>query len=53
MRALKAAGLSARFDTYAHHPYYGRRNGDALDAPKTTAVTMGNIGVLIAEVTRL
>ena len=34
MRALKAAGLSARkFDAYAHHPYYGRAHGGALDAP--------------------
>jgi Glycosyl hydrolase catalytic core len=54
MRALKAAGLSARkFHTYAHHPYYGRRTETPSTRPSPTAVTMGNIGVLIAELTRL
>jgi Glycosyl hydrolase catalytic core len=54
MRALKAAGLSARkFDAYAHHPYYGRRTETPTSRPSATAVTMGNIGTLITELTRL
>jgi hypothetical protein len=54
MRALKSAGLSARkFDAYAHHPYYGRRTETPTSRPSATAVTMGNIGTLIAELTRL
>ena len=52
MRALKAAGLSARFHTYAHHPYYGRRTEMPSTRPSPTAVTM-KIVVLIAEWMRL
>jgi hypothetical protein len=54
MRALKAAGLSARkFDAFAHHPYYGRRTETPTSRPSATAVTMGNIGTLVTELTRL
>ena len=52
MRALKSAGLR-KFDAYAHHPYYGRKTETPTSRPAATAVTMGNIGTLIAELTRL
>ena len=52
MRGLKAAGLR-RFDAYAHHPYYGRKTETPSTKPSATAVTMGNINTLIAELTRL
>jgi hypothetical protein len=52
MRALKRAGLR-RFDAFAHHPYYGRKTEAPSSRPAPTAVTMGNINVLIAELTRL
>ena len=59
LRAMKKAG-AAKFDAYAHHPYYGA----PVETPSTppppgkrgaapTAVTLGNINVLIREVTRL
>ncbi|MDQ3066262.1 MAG: glycoside hydrolase family protein [Actinomycetota bacterium] len=59
LRGMKKAG-AARFDAYAHHPYYGRPTetpstppppGKRGEAP--TAITLGNIGTLIKEVTRL
>ena len=59
LRAMKAAG-AAKFDAYAHHPYYGAPNETPSTPPPPgkrgvapTAVTLGNIGVLIREVTRL
>ena len=58
LRALKKAGLQ-KFDAYAHHPYYGNPTETPTTAPRTsngrptTAVTLGNIGTLIAELTRL
>jgi hypothetical protein len=52
MRALKSAGLR-NFDAYAHHPYYGRKTETPSSRPSATAVTMGNIGTLITELTRL
>lgn len=52
MRALKTAGLR-KFDAYAHHPYYGRKTESPTSKPSATAVTMGNIDTLIAELTRL
>jgi hypothetical protein len=53
LRAAKAAGMK-RFDVYAHHPYYGRRNeSPTTKPPGSTAITLANIGVLIREVTRL
>ena len=59
LRALKAAGLK-HFDAWAHHPYYGSR----FEAPATppprgsrgsppNSVTLGNLNVLISELTRL
>jgi hypothetical protein len=52
MRGLKTAGLR-KFDAYAHHPYYGRKTESPSTKPSATAVTMGNINTLIAELTRL
>ena len=57
--AAKKAGMKT-FDAYAHNPYYG----SPIETPTTkppptkggglpTAVTLGNIGNLISEVTRL
>jgi hypothetical protein len=58
LRSVKAAGLR-RFDAWAHHPYYGspsetpttRPTSESTGAP--TAVTLGNINVLIRELTIL
>ena len=52
MRALKTAGLR-KFDAYAHHPYYGRKTETPSTKPSATAVTMGNINTLIAQLTLL
>jgi hypothetical protein len=59
LRAMKAAGARG-FDAYAHHPYYGFRNETPSTPPASgpigqppNAVTMGNLNVLIREVTRL
>jgi hypothetical protein len=59
LRAMKAGGAKG-FDAYAHHPYYG----SPAETPSTppppgkrgqppTAVTLGNIDVLIKELDRL
>jgi hypothetical protein len=54
LREVKKAGLR-RFDAWAHHPYYGSK----LETPRTPpraaprAVTLGNLNVLIKEITRL
>ena len=59
LRAMKAGGAKG-FDAYAHHPY----NGSAAETPLTppplgargqpsTAVTLGNIDTLVAELDRL
>ena len=49
---MKKAG--ARFDAYAHHPYYGHRSETPRTPPPgPRAVRLGNIGVLIKELTRL
>ena len=59
LRAMKAGGAKG-FDAYAHHPY----NGSAAETPLTppplgargqpsTAVTLGNINTLVAELDRL
>jgi hypothetical protein len=53
LRAMKKAGAHG-FDAYAHHPY----PGGPFEAPSTrpkgpTAIGLGNIGTLAAEVTRL
>jgi hypothetical protein len=58
LRAMKKAG-ARRFDAYAHHPYYGSPSETPSSVPKTrngavpTAITLANINLLIAEVTRL
>jgi hypothetical protein len=53
LRAAKAAGMK-KFDAYAHHPYYQRPTDSPAAVPKvSTAITLGNIDVLIKEVTRL
>jgi hypothetical protein len=53
LRAMKKAGAKG-FDAYAHHPYPGGPSETPTTRPKsTTAVTFGNLDVLIAEVTRL
>ena len=58
MRAMKAAGARG-FDAYAHHPYYGRPSEGPTKAPPSargaaaTAITLGNIGVMIRELTRV
>jgi hypothetical protein len=52
LRGLKRAG--ARFDAYAHHPYYGHPNeAPNKPPPGPRAVTLGNINELIRELTRL
>ncbi|MDX6451517.1 MAG: hypothetical protein QOH16_1566 [Gaiellaceae bacterium] len=58
LRASKTAGLKT-FDAWAHHPYYGVPSETPSTKPVTakgapaTAVTLGNIGDLTKEVTRL
>jgi hypothetical protein len=58
LRAVKKAGLKS-FDAWAHHPYYAGPSDQPTTKPVTakgapaTAVTLGNIGDLIKEVTRL
>jgi hypothetical protein len=59
LRAMKAGGATG-FDAYAHHPYYG----SPAETPSTkpppgkrgqppTAVTLGNIDLLVKELDRL
>jgi hypothetical protein len=52
MRALKAAGLK-RFDVYAHNPYYGSPRETPSFRPRGNAVQLGNIDVLLAQLSRL
>lgn len=59
LRGMKKAG-AVTFDAYAHHPYYGRPSETPATPPPPgkhgndpTAVTLGNINVLIKELTRL
>jgi hypothetical protein len=59
LRALKKAGAKG-FDAYAHHPYYGAPRETPSTPPPPgihgnapTAVTLGNINVLVKELTRL
>lgn len=54
LKALKKAG--AKFDVYAHHPYYSGPSESPSTPPKgrkAGAVTLGNIGDLLAELKRL
>ena len=59
LRGMKLAGATG-FDAYAHHPYYGSPSETPSTPPPTpsrgqapTAITLGNIDVLIREVTKL
>ena len=59
LRAMKKAGATG-FDAYAHHPYYGAPRETPSTPPPPgihgnapTAVTLGNINVLVKELTRL
>ncbi len=59
LRAMKKAGATG-FDAYAHHPYYGSTRETPSTPPPpgihgnaATAITLGNIGLLVREVTRL
>jgi hypothetical protein len=59
LRAMKAGGARG-FDAYAHHPYYQSPAETPSTKPQPgargqapTAVTLGNIDVLIRELTRL
>jgi hypothetical protein len=52
LRLAKAAGMR-RMDAYAHHPYYGKKSESPTTMPGGTAITLANIGRLIAEVDRL
>jgi hypothetical protein len=53
LRGMRRAG--ARFDAYAHHPYYGHRTESPQTRPplRGTAVTLANLDVLVKELTRL
>ena len=59
LRGMKKAG-ALRFDAYAHHPYYGRPVETPATPPppgkhgnEPTAVTLGNLSVLVKELTKL
>lgn len=59
LRGMKRAGAT-KFDAYAHHPYYGSPSETPSSPPPPakrgappTAVTLGNIDVLVREVTKL
>ena len=58
LRAVKKPGLKT-FDAWAHHPYYAGPSDQPTTKPVTakgtpaTAVTLGNIGDLIKQVTAL
>jgi len=53
LRAMKKAGARG-FDAYAHHPYHGGPSEQPTTRPGgRTAVTLGNIDVLVRELTRL
>jgi hypothetical protein len=53
LRAVKKFGLR-RFDAWAHHPYAGRPTEKPTTKPRSkTAVTLGNFGDLVKELTRL
>ena len=57
--AMKKAGAKG-FDAYAHHPYYGTPRETPSTPPPpgihgnaATAITLGNINLLVRDVTRL
>jgi hypothetical protein len=52
LTAMKKAG--ARFDVYAHHPYYSGPSETPNTPPKApTAVTLGNLGTLLTLLKKL
>ena len=53
LNAMKRAGARG-FDAYAHHPYYRDHADTPLSRPLArTAITLGNIDVLLGRVTKL
>jgi hypothetical protein len=53
LRSVKKFGLR-KFDAWAHHPYAARPTEKPTTKPRTkTAVTLGNFGDLVKELTRL
>jgi hypothetical protein len=52
MRLTRRAGLR-NLDAYAHHPYYGKPSETPKTKPAGTAVTLGNMNTLIAQVNKL
>ena len=53
LRSLKSNGAKG-FDAYAHHPYHANPSESPVTPPKgINTVTLGNISVLIKELTRL
>jgi hypothetical protein len=52
LQAVKTHGLK-KFDAWAHHPYYQHPSETPKSPPRArTAVTLGNIGVLIKQLTK-
>ena len=52
LKAVHADGLR-QFDAWAHHPYYISPSQTPLSKPNSaTAITLGNIQVLIDQVTK-
>ena len=59
LRAMKVAGAKG-FDAYAHHPYYGSpaetpatKPPPGLRGQPSTAVTLGNLSLLVTELDKL
>jgi len=53
LRSMKAYGAKG-FDAYAHHPYHANPSESPATPPKgVNTVTLGNINVLIKELTQL
>ena len=55
MRGVKKYGLR-RFDAWAHHPYASRPTENPTSKPNVrdkSTIILGNIGVLVKELTRL
>jgi hypothetical protein len=53
LRSIKSYGATG-FDAYAHHPYHANPSESPATPPKgVNTITLGNINVLIKELTRL
>jgi hypothetical protein len=53
LRSIKSYGAKG-FDAYAHHPYHANPSESPATPPKgVNTITLGNINVLIKELTRL